>query len=106
MKITRFLKDNVFFLKTILNKIKSASIKVYDPLVTRINIEGVIMTKSIDDAIKNSDILVIATAWEELRSLDLTLITSQMNRNIIIDPYKILNEESLKKLDFIYYSIG
>ncbi|MBT3939036.1 MAG: nucleotide sugar dehydrogenase [Pelagibacterales bacterium] len=90
----------------LLNKIKSSSIKVYDPLVTRINIEGVIMTKSIDDAIKNSDILVIATAWEEFRSLDLRLIKSQMNSNIIIDPYKILNEESLKKLDFIYYSIG
>ena len=90
----------------LLNRIKNYSIKVYDPLVTSINIEGVIMTKSIDEAIINSDILVIATPWEEFRSIDLSKIKSQMKGNIIIDPYKILNEESLKKLNFTYCSIG
>ena len=90
----------------LLNKIKNSSIKVYDPLVKNINIEGVIMTDTVYEAIKNADILVIATAWEEFRSLDLRLIKSQMNGNIVLDPYKILNEEALKKLDFIYNSIG
>jgi len=90
----------------LLNRIKNYSIKVYDPLVTSINIEGVIMTKSIDEAIINSDILVIATPWEEFRSIDLSKIKSQMKGNIIIDPYKILNEKSLKKLNFTYCSIG
>ena len=90
----------------LLNKIKNSSIKVYDPLVKNVNIEGVIMANTVDEAIKNADILVIATAWEEFRSLDLRLIKSQMNGNIVLDPYKILNEDALKKLDFIYYSIG
>jgi UDPglucose 6-dehydrogenase len=64
------------------------------------------LSNSAMESIKNADILVIATPWEEFRSLDLNKIKIQMNGNIIIDPYKILNEESLKKLNFKYYSIG
>ena len=90
----------------LLNKIKNSSIKVYDPLVRNLHIEGVIVTNSVEEAIKKADILVIATPCEEFKSLDLRKIKLQMNGNIIIDPYKILNEESLKRLDFIYYSIG
>ena len=89
-----------------MNKIKNSYVKVYDPLVKKINIEEVIISNSAMESIKNADILVIATPWEEFRSLDLNQIKIQMNGNIIIDPYKILNEESLKKLNFKYYSIG
>ena len=90
----------------LLKKIKNSSIKAYDPLVKNISIKGVIMSDSALEAIKNSDILVIATPWEEFRSINLSKIKKQMNGNIIIDPYKILDEESLKKLNFMYYSIG
>ena len=90
----------------LLKKIKNSYVKVYDPLVKKINIEEVIMSNSAMESIKNADILVIATPWEEFRSLDLNKIKIEMNGNIIIDPYKILNEESLKKLNFNYYSIG
>ena len=89
-----------------LKKINNYGVKVYDPLVKYISIEGVIMSNSAQEAIKNSDILVIATPWEEFRSIDLNKIKAQMNGNIIIDPYKMLNEELLKKLNFLYYSIG
>ena len=90
----------------LLKKIKTSSVQVYDPLVKSINIEEIIMSNSALEAVKNSDILVIATPWEEFKSLDLNKIKEHMNGNIIIDPYKILNEVSLKKLNFIYYSIG
>jgi len=90
----------------LLKKIKNSSVKAYDPLIKNINIKGVIMSDSALEAIKNSDILVIATPWEEFRSINLSKIKKQMNGNIIIDPYKILDEESLKKLNFMYYSIG
>ena len=90
----------------LLKKINNYGVKVYDPLVKYISIEGVIMSNSAQEAIKNSDILVIATPWEEFRSIDLNKIKTQMNGNIIIDPYKMLNEELLKKLNFLYYSIG
>ena len=90
----------------LLKKIKNSSVKAYDPLVKNISIKGVIMSDSALEAIKNSDILVIATPWEEFRSINLSKIKKQMNGNIIIDPYKILDEESLKKLNFMYYSIG
>ena len=90
----------------LLKKIKTSRVQVYDPLVKSINIEEIIMSNSALEAVKNSDILVIATPWEEFKSLDLNKIKEHMNGNIIIDPYKILNEVSLKKLNFIYYSIG
>ena len=90
----------------LLKKIKNFSIKVYDPLVKDINIKGVIICNSAEEAMQNADILVIATPWQEFKKLGVSIIRDQMKGNIIIDPYKILNEKFLKKINFNYYSIG
>jgi len=90
----------------LLKKIKNFSIKVYDPLVKDINIKGVIICNSAKEAMQNADILVIATPWQEFKNLEVSIIKDQMNGNIIIDPYKILNEKILKKINFNYYCIG
>tara|TARA_B100000686_G_scaffold204229_1_gene211073 strand:- start:28934 stop:30181 length:1248 start_codon:yes stop_codon:yes gene_type:complete len=90
----------------LIKKIKNADIRVYDPSVKNIKIKNVIEYKTSNGAIKNSEILIIATPWDEFRDLDLKAISLLMNGKIIIDPYKIFNEDLVKKFGFDYYSIG
>jgi UDPglucose 6-dehydrogenase len=90
----------------LIKKIKNYSINVYDPLVKKIDVGRIKFKTSINTAIKGSDILVIATPWDEFKSLDLRKIKSLMKGNIILDPYRVFDEELSLRLGFIYYSIG
>ena len=90
----------------LIKKIKNSNINVYDPLVKKINMGQINHKTSTNNAIKGSNILVIATPWDEFKLLDLKKIKSLMKGNIILDPYRVLNEELAVNLGFIYYSVG
>ena len=90
----------------LIKKIKNSNINVYDPFVKKINIGQINHKTSTNNAIKGSNILVIATPWDEFKLLDLKTIKSLMKGNIILDPYRVLDEELSLNLGFIYYSIG
>ena len=49
-----------------------------------INIKGVIICNSAEEAMQNADILVIATPWQEFKKLEVSIIRDQMKGNIII----------------------
>ena len=46
------------------------------------------------------------TKWDEFKKIKLTNIKKQMQGNIIIDPYGLLEAKNPKKLKFEYYSKG
>ena len=57
-------------------------------------------------AIKNTDLIVIATEWEEFQDLDLIKIKNLQNSNVIVDLRNMLDDKKVKELGFKYIGIG
>ena len=68
--------------------------------------EKVIFHEDMYEALKNADILMILTEWDEFRIADLTKIKEIMKGNLIADGRNILDIEEVKSLGFNYISIG
>ena len=58
------------------------------------------------DAIKNADLLVIHTEWNEYRGLDLLKVKKELKNPIILDLRNIFNLDDMNKLNIKYYGIG
>ena len=58
------------------------------------------------EAIKNADLLVIHTEWNEYRGLDLIKVKKELKNPIILDLRNIFNLDDMKKLNIKYYGIG
>lgn len=95
---------------------QGATVQVYDPVANetaRVELErsGVRMdsvkfcTDSYEVA-QGSDALVIATDWNEFKSLDMTQIRDSMKRPIIIDGRNIYEPSLMHSLGFTYRGMG
>ncbi|MCL6087168.1 MAG: UDP-glucose/GDP-mannose dehydrogenase family protein [Actinobacteria bacterium] len=86
-----------------------ASIKAYDPIVKKrpksLN-EKVTLCKDAYEAIKDADLLILATEWKEFKHLDYSKIKNLMAHNIIIDGRNLFDKEKLQSLGFKYIGIG
>ena len=58
------------------------------------------------DTVKDADILIILTEWNEYRNIDINRIKKLMNGNIIIDTRNILDGIELEKMGFEYIATG
>ena len=58
------------------------------------------------DAIKDTELLIIITEWEEFKKLDYKKIYDMLAQKVIVDFRSILNEQELEKIGFKYYYIG
>ena len=78
---------------------------VYDPYCEESF--GARKVKTLVEAVKNSDCLVIATDHSIFKDLDLKKIKNQMKENpILIDGKRIINPLRAKKLGFTYLGVG
>ena len=57
------------------------------------------------DAMKNADLLVIHTEWNEYRGLDLLKVKKELKNPIILDLRNIFNSEDIRKFNIKYYGI-
>jgi UDPglucose 6-dehydrogenase len=83
---------------------------VYDPVAQEnaksILGSSVIFADNCFDAIKDQDILFIATEWEEFKVLRLKTISKLMKNPILFDGRNCFSLEKAKGVDIDYYSIG
>jgi len=88
---------------------RGAHIKAYDPQGTQNmqtifpNIEYCI---SSDQAIKDADLMVIVTEWDEFKQLDLKKCDELMRTRRIMDMRNILDPQELKRNNFLFYNVG
>lgn len=86
-----------------------AKIKVYDPLgmdEAKKELENVEFCNNPYETAKDSDCLLILTAWTEFRNLDFIKIRECMKKPIIIDGVNVLDPKILKSYNFIYKGVG
>ena len=59
-----------------------------------------------DDTLKNADVLVIVTEWNEFRSPNFDDIKKSLSEPIIFDGRNLYEPRLMEQLGFKYYAIG
>jgi UDPglucose 6-dehydrogenase len=105
-------KENTHSLKNspsivFLSQLTGYDVVAYDPLAA-LDAAPAFITRaeSIIEVIKGAEVLVIATAWPEFRSVEAKILLEKMAGNIVIDPYGMLNGDELRANDFRYFRLG
>ncbi|OAS85795.1 MULTISPECIES: UDP-glucose dehydrogenase family protein [Metabacillus] len=88
---------------------EGAEVVAYDPVANE-NAQKVIPNLEIADtmqeAIINSDAIMILTDWKEFKEIDLTEVSKLVKQKIIIDGRNIFSNEHMEQMGFYYASIG
>ena len=81
---------------------KGALVNAYDPVAIenfKIYYPNLSYFESWEDTVKDADVCVILTEWNEFRGIDLEKLKLLMSNPAILDSKNILSIEKLKKLD-------
>lgn len=93
---------------------KNIKVNAYDPHGTD-KFKYMVDPKALDfirffdnayDAIKDTELLVIITEWDEYKNLDYQKIYDMIQQKVIVDFRNILNAQEMEKIGFKYYYIG
>ncbi len=88
---------------------RGGKIKAYDPEAIdemRKHFPQITYVASAEDAIKDTDALILLTEWNEFRNMDLDYIKSVMKKPIMIDARNIYEPERVIQKGFRYDCIG
>lgn len=88
---------------------KSALVLGYDPQamdLARQKIPELICTQTPYEAADQADALLLATEWNEFKSLDFEQVKAQMRGRVILDGRNIWNPQDLRDLGFVYIGVG
>jgi len=88
---------------------KGANISIFDPMIKTKPVEldsfpNCIMSQSIEDALQNSDAVLLFTKWPEFKNISGNFLKKFMKTPIIIDGRGFLDKEKFQKGTF--YKIG
>jgi UDPglucose 6-dehydrogenase len=92
----------------LIKKLPNYKIKVFDPVVKKINIlsKNLEFCKNSYDAIKNCDVLIIATPWIIFKKINLSFLEKNIKKKILIDPYSLYNTNKLSKINIHHIAMG
>ena len=87
---------------------QGAKVKYFDPTGFKQEFKkfkNVICSNSINEAVKDSDLVIIHTDWNDFKSINFKKLTSSKNL-IIYDMRNIFSKNKIKKQGFKYFGIG
>ncbi|HVZ67119.1 MAG TPA: UDP-glucose/GDP-mannose dehydrogenase family protein [Patescibacteria group bacterium] len=88
---------------------RGAKIKAYDPESmekAKKVIEGIDYKDSAQAVIKDVDLLLVLTEWNEFREMDLQKLKQEMKEPKIVDARNIWEPEEMKEMGFEYIGVG
>lgn len=89
-----------------LNQIRDYNVYVHDPVVKLLNMSWLKQVDNSTEALKNADVLILATPWPEYKNLQLKTLHSLMKRPIIIDPSSLFSTQNPSKYGFKWIRLG
>ncbi len=87
---------------------KGAQVKYYDPTGSKVefrNLKNVKFSPSIKESIKDSDLVIIHTEWNDFKSINFKKF-SKNKKLIIYDMRNIFSQTKIKNIGFKYFGIG
>jgi len=88
---------------------EGASVVAYDPIAmpaSRERLHGVDFAASAEEAIADSDAVVLVTEWREFLDLDWPALRARMRVPLVVDGRNALDPEALAEAGFRYEGIG
>ncbi len=95
---------------------QGATVRVYDPIAAEtgrdaleraeVRLEDVRFCRDAYEVAQGADALVIVTEWNEFKSLDMSLIRSNMRRPVLIDGRNVYEATEMNRVGFIYRGMG
>lgn len=83
-----------------------ARVQAYDPAVTAVDVDGIVVVDDPYAAAEAADALVVATEWDEFALLDLDKVAESMAARHVVDARNIMDREALATRGFSYQGIG
>ena len=86
-----------------------AKVQAFDPQameVSKKEIPALELRKNPYDVAKDADAILLATEWNEFKSLDFNKIKTNMRGNVIVDGRNIWDGEELHGMGFNYFGMG
>jgi len=86
-----------------------AAVRAFDPVAmpeARQFLSGVEYTEDAYDAVRGCDALVIATEWNQFRSLDWDRIKKELKSPVVIDLRNVYEPDQMKALGIRYTAVG
>ena len=98
---------------TIIPRLKKLGLKIiaHDPSYKKAfhdvkEFKGVIWKRSISEAIKGTDLIVIHTEWNEYRAINFRNLRKFLSNPILLDFRNIFNKTELNNIGYLYYNLG
>ena len=88
---------------------KGASVKVFDPIAmdkAKEVLTGVEYCPDLWSAMEAADAIVIATEWNEFRTMNVNRLKDHMHGNLIVDLKNIYEPEDMRELGFVHVGVG
>jgi UDPglucose 6-dehydrogenase len=86
---------------------EGAEVRAWDPLVQgHPELDGVVVERSVQDAVRGADAAVIVTEWPELESLASPETFEAMKTPLVVDGRNLLDPEAVRAAGFRYEGIG
>ncbi len=91
---------------------EGALVNVYDPIAMdnakRIfaQVSGISFVKDAYTAVKDADLCILVTEWNEFKEIDLKKVKKLMKSPYLVDGRNIFNPEDVRKLGFTYIGVG
>ena len=90
-----------------------ATVRAYDPTtagtLSQIQdsfLKGIEVQQSVDEAMREGDVLVILTEWPEFRSLDFERVKELLSGSAIVDTRNLLDSQSVRAAGLDYDGVG
>lgn len=90
-------------------QVEGATIKAYDPQAMEMakdTLTKVTLCHTPYEVAEGADALILATEWNEFKSLDFERIYEAMNTKIIMDGRNLWDPDKLRRLGFTYFGMG
>jgi UDPglucose 6-dehydrogenase len=86
---------------------EGAEVHAWDPMVdSHPGLDGVVIEKSLLDAVREADAAVIVTEWPQLESLASEEVREAMRNPLIVDGRNLLDPDAVRAAGFDYEGIG
>lgn len=88
---------------------KGATVQGYDPQAMKVSKQEVPelnLCQNPYDVARDADALLLATEWNEFKSLDFKRIKANMRGKVVLDGRNIWNGEELQEMGFTYFGMG
>lgn len=90
-----------------LSKLRSFDVTVYDPVVDiKKDFTWCKSARNVLEAVTGADIVIVCTPWKEIINLDLCKTAKLMSGDLIIDPYRIFDENIIRENNLRSIVIG